>query len=42
MTADMIPRARERYDFREHALDQIARTLGVSRMKVYRHLDRNL
>lgn len=39
MTAEKVAVARQMYDSREHTVEAIARTLGVSRASVYRHLD---
>lgn len=39
MTADKVMVARQMYDSREHTVEAIARTLGVSRKTIYRHLD---
>jgi len=38
MTLDTIQIARQMYESREHAVEAIARTLGVSRKTIYRHL----
>jgi len=38
MTPDKIKIARQMYDSREHTVEGIAKTLGVSRKTVYRHL----
>jgi len=38
MTPEKIKVAREMYDCREHTVEVIAQTLGVSRKTVYRHL----
>jgi DNA invertase Pin-like site-specific DNA recombinase len=40
MTPTKIALARQLYDARQHTLAEIARTLGVSRASVYRHLGR--
>lgn len=40
MTPTKIALARQLYDSREHSLAEIARTLGVSRASIYRHLMR--
>jgi DNA invertase Pin-like site-specific DNA recombinase len=40
MTPTKLPLARELYDSQEHSLAEIARTLGVSRASIYRHLAR--
>ena len=39
MTPDKIKIARQMYEGREHTVEAIAKTLGVSRKTVYRHLD---
>jgi DNA invertase Pin-like site-specific DNA recombinase len=39
MTPEKIRVARQMYASREHTVEAIARTLGVSRASVYRHLD---
>jgi DNA invertase Pin-like site-specific DNA recombinase len=39
MTAEKVRIAREMYDSREHTVNTIASTLGVSRQTIYRHLD---
>lgn len=38
MTPQKIRVARQMYDAREHTVDEIAQTLGVSRKTIYRHL----
>jgi DNA invertase Pin-like site-specific DNA recombinase len=38
MTSDKINIARQMYDTREHTVEAIAKTLGVSRKTIYRHL----
>jgi DNA invertase Pin-like site-specific DNA recombinase len=38
-TSDKIRFARELYDSKEHTVEAIARTLGVSRKTIYRHLE---
>ena len=38
MTPDKIKVAREMYDSKQHTVEAIARTIGVSRKTVYRHL----
>jgi DNA-binding XRE family transcriptional regulator len=38
MTPDKIKVARQMYDAREHTVEAIAQTLGVSRKAIYRHL----
>src|SRR5579859_4324743 len=40
MTPTKLALARQLYDSREHSLAEIARTLGVSRASIYRHLGR--
>ena len=40
MTPTKIAWARQLYDAQEHSLAEIARTLGVSRASIYRHLTR--
>jgi DNA invertase Pin-like site-specific DNA recombinase len=42
MTADKIKVARQMYDAREHTVDAIAKTLGVSRKTIYRHLEQSV
>ena len=39
MTPDKVRLARQMYDSREHTVEAIAKTLGVSRASIYRHLD---
>jgi len=39
MTPEKIAVARQMYDSREHTVEAIAKTLGVSRKTIYRHLD---
>jgi DNA invertase Pin-like site-specific DNA recombinase len=39
MTADKARVAGQMYDTRQHTIEQIARTIGVSRATVYRYLD---
>lgn len=39
MTPDKVKVARQTYDSREHTVDAIAKTLGVSRKTIYRHLE---
>jgi len=39
MTPQKIAVARQMYASREHTVEAIARTLGVSRKTIYRHLD---
>jgi DNA invertase Pin-like site-specific DNA recombinase len=39
MTPDKIKVARQMYDAREHTVEAIAKTLGVSRKTIYRHLE---
>lgn len=41
MTADKLRVAQQMYDSKEYTLDAIARTVGVSRATLYRHLDDN-
>jgi len=41
MTPTKIALARQMYDAQQHSLAEIARTLGVSRASIYRHLVRN-
>jgi DNA invertase Pin-like site-specific DNA recombinase len=38
MTPDKVKVARQMYDAREHTVEAIAQTLGVSRKTIYRHL----
>jgi len=38
MTAEKVKVARQMYDSKEHTVEAIAQTLGVSRKTVYRHL----
>jgi DNA invertase Pin-like site-specific DNA recombinase len=38
MTAEKVKVARQMYDSKEHTVEAIAKTLGVSRKTVYRHL----
>lgn len=40
MTPDKVRIAAQMYDSRDYTVDQIAKTVGVSRGTVYRHLDR--
>jgi AcrR family transcriptional regulator len=40
MTPTKLALARQLYDSQEHSLAEIARTLGVSRASIYRHLAR--
>jgi len=42
MTATKIALARQMYDMQQHSLAQIAKTLGVSRASIYRHLGHSL
>jgi len=42
MTAEKIKIARQMYDSREHTVEAIAKTLGVSRKTIYRHLSATL
>jgi DNA invertase Pin-like site-specific DNA recombinase len=39
MTPEKIAIAQQMYDSKEHTLEVIAQTVGVSRMSLYRHLD---
>lgn len=39
MTAEKIARARQMYDERKYTVAEIARTVGVSRPTIYRHLE---
>jgi len=39
MTPEKIAVARQMYDSREHTVEAIAKTLGVSRKTIYRHLE---
>jgi DNA invertase Pin-like site-specific DNA recombinase len=39
MTPEKVRLARQLYDSREHTVEAIAKTLGVSRASIYRHLD---
>jgi DNA invertase Pin-like site-specific DNA recombinase len=41
MTPEKVKLAREMYDAQEYTVDTIAKTIGVSRMTVYRHLERD-
>jgi len=41
MTPDKLKVAREMYDSRDHTVAAIAKTLGVSRASIYRHLARD-
>jgi DNA invertase Pin-like site-specific DNA recombinase len=41
MTPTKVALARQMYDAQQHSLAEIARTLGVSRASIYRHLARN-
>ena len=38
MTPEKVKVARQMYDTREHTVEAIAKTLGVSRKTIYRHL----
>jgi DNA invertase Pin-like site-specific DNA recombinase len=38
MTPEKVKIAREMYDSKEHSVEAIAKTIGVSRKTVYRHL----
>jgi len=38
MTPDKVRLARQLYDSREHTVEAIAKTLGVSRASIYRNL----
>jgi DNA invertase Pin-like site-specific DNA recombinase len=38
MTPSKIKLARQMYDARENTVEEIAKTLGVSRKTIYRHL----
>lgn len=38
MTLDKVKVARQMYEGREHTVEAIAKTLGVSRKTIYRHL----
>ena len=38
MTPEKIAVARQMYDSKEFTVEQIAKTVGVSRMSLYRHL----
>jgi DNA invertase Pin-like site-specific DNA recombinase len=38
MTADKVKVARQMYDSKQHTVESIAKTLGVSRKTIYRHL----
>ena len=40
MTPEKVKLAREMYDAHEYSVEKIAETIGVSRMTVYRHLER--
>ena len=40
MTPTKIALARQMYDAQQHSLAEIAKTLGVSRASIYRHLGR--
>ena len=40
MTPEKIAVARQMYDSREHTVEAIAKTLGVSRKTIYRHLEK--
>jgi DNA invertase Pin-like site-specific DNA recombinase len=42
MTATKIALARQMYDAQQHSLAEIAKTLGVSRASIYRHLGHTL
>src|ERR1017187_1784158 len=39
MTPDKVKVARQMYDAKEHTVEAIAKTLGVSRKTIYRHLE---
>jgi DNA invertase Pin-like site-specific DNA recombinase len=39
MTPDKVRLTRQLYESREHTVEAIAKTLGVSRASIYRHLD---
>jgi len=39
MTPEKTKVARQMYDAREHTVEAIAKTLGVSRKTIYRHLE---
>lgn len=39
MTPEKIKVARQMYDSRRHTVEAIAKTLGVSRKTIYRHLE---
>ena len=39
MTPDKVKVARQMYDSKEHTVEAIAKTLGVSRKTIYRHLE---
>lgn len=41
MTPEKVKIAREMYDAHEYSVETIAKTIGVSRMTVYRHLDQS-
>jgi DNA invertase Pin-like site-specific DNA recombinase len=41
MTPEKVKLAREMYDAHEYSVETIAKTIGVSRMTVYRHLEQN-
>jgi DNA invertase Pin-like site-specific DNA recombinase len=41
MTPEKIKVARDMYDSKEHTVEAIARTVGVSRKTVYRHLEKS-
>ncbi len=38
MTADKVKVARQMYESKQHTVESIAKTLGVSRKTIYRHL----
>ncbi|MBV9327132.1 MAG: recombinase family protein [Chloroflexi bacterium] len=42
MTPTKLTLARQMYESHEHTLAEIARTLGVSRASIYRHLDQSI
>ena len=39
MTPQKVAVARQMYDSKEHTVEAIAKTLGVSRKTIYRHLE---
>ena len=41
MTPEKVKMAREMYDAHEYSVETIAKTIGVSRMTVYRHLNQS-